>query len=138
MAPKRERTKKKETKMALAVIPEPEGDKERRVAFDYEKSKFFRVIHVDGAIGSPTPKGDGIQMALFSERVPIPRSEEYSITTGGQIGERTQIDVRPCQVFREVEVEAILSIEIAKRLRDWLSDKIETVQNIRSRGTPNA
>jgi len=134
---KKKRTERKKIETTLPAVPGQAANQDKRISFDYEKSKLFRVIHVDGAIGSPTPKGDGIQIGLFSERVPIPKSEEYLFTTGGKVGELTKRSVRS-GIFREVEVEAILSLEVAKRLRDWLDQHIKNLETIRAKGAPNA
>jgi len=137
MAKTKKRTQRKNVEVTLSTASHQGANQDKRISFDYEKSNYFRVIHVDGAIGSPTPKADGIQIGLFSERIPIPKSEEYRFTTEGKVGERTDRKSRS-GIFREVEVEAILSLETARRLRDWLSTHIETVEKMRTKGGLNA
>ena len=56
---------KTEKQVLAEVLPE-------QLEFHYIKSNQFRVIHVDGGIGSITPKGF-IHFALYSERLAIPR-----------------------------------------------------------------
>jgi len=102
---------------------------QNRVSFDYIKSNQFRVIHVDGAHGGITPKGHVIQMALFSERAPIPRRETYKLQEG-KLGERTE-KVERDAIIREVEVEALIDIETAKRIAEWLKEKIEQAENLK-------
>lgn len=107
------------------------GERQKKtVRFDYIKSSCFRVIRVDGAHGSPTPKGDGIQIALYSERNPIPRREEYALTEEGKLGKRIHMRTRGA-VVREVEVEAILSVEMAKQLESWLHERIRQIEELR-------
>jgi hypothetical protein len=109
------------------------GKKERRIRFDYIKSNCFRVIRVDGVNGSPTPRGDAIQMAFFSERVPIPTSEEYFVADDGRLGKRTEITARSA-IVREVEVEAIIALPVAKAFSEWLQDKIQRAEERASKG----
>jgi hypothetical protein len=120
--------KKRITPGGMETLPTGQaGGKKKRIRFDYIKSNCFRVIRVDGAHGSPTPKGDAIQIALFSERNPIPQSEEYAITEQGNLGERLAQKTRGA-IVREVEVEAILSIEMARLIEQWLHDKIAMIE----------
>ncbi len=134
MAKGKNRARTGDVKARLPSVPAQEGN---HISFDYEKARFFRVIHVDGAVGSPTPKGDGIQMGLFSERVPIPKSEKYLIGADGRVGNRTGRDMRP-GVYREVEVEAIMSVDVAKKLEEWLHQQIGNLEAIRAKGGSNA
>jgi hypothetical protein len=69
---------------------------EGEINFDLEKSRLFRVIHVDGAIGDISPGNSFIHMSVFSERAPIPRVMVNSIS-GGIMG-RELVEKR---VFRE-------------------------------------
>ena len=66
----------------LSVSPKRSGD---RVVIEYIKSQLFRVAHVDGAIGGPTPSGQ-IHLAMFSERPAIPRRLVARLS-GGVIGD---------------------------------------------------
>jgi len=93
------------------------------VAFDYIKSNFFRVIHIDGVHGGISPKLNMIQMALFSERQAIPQSEKFALKKG-QLGEIESKKTREA-IIREVEVEALMDIGAAKALRQWLDEKIQ-------------
>jgi hypothetical protein len=48
------------------------------IEFDFIKSNFFRVIHVDGAFGGLSPNGF-VHMALYSERRAIPTKVVHKI-----------------------------------------------------------
>jgi len=98
-------------------------DQTDTVKFDYIKSNQFRVIHVDGTHGGVTPKGTGIQIAFFSERAPIPKREEHTIHNG-KVGERVAVTLRDA-IVREVEVEALMDLAVARRIHKWLGEKIE-------------
>jgi len=136
MAEKAKKTVKRETKkqaspsedQASAVLKMPE-----KLSFDYIKGTSFRVIHVDGVHGGPTPRGDGVQIAFFSERTPIPQHEEYDLTEKGALGKRTEMKKRDANVIREVEVEAILSLETAKKMEAWLHEKIKQIEELRGK-----
>lgn len=97
------------------------------VAFDYIKSASFRVVHVDGAIGSPTPNGH-LHVAVYSERPAIPRRIVHVITPDGKLGPDLPdlADTRG-SIVREVETSMIMNIDVAKALRDWLSQQIDLV-----------
>ena len=99
------------------------------ISFDYIKSNQFRVVRVDGAHGGIAPNGHTIQMALFSERAPIPKRETYRLEEG-KLGDRIAKEERDA-IIREVEVEALIDLETAKRVAEWLRDKIEQAENLR-------
>ena len=92
------------------------------VSFSYIKSNDFRVIHVDGAIGSVTPRGL-IHAALYSERMPIPRLLVHPIGPDGNLMPPVEQDIRP-GVVREVEVSLMLDRNAADALLLWLSQQI--------------
>jgi hypothetical protein len=102
-----------------------------KVNFDYIKSSQFRVIRVDGVHGGLTPRGDVIQVALFSERAPIPKREEYRVENG-KLGERTDVQQRDA-IVREVEVEALVDLTTARVIHKWLGEKIELAGKIKGR-----
>jgi hypothetical protein len=92
------------------------------LGFDYIKSSHFRVIHVDGVHGGVRPSGRSIHMALFSERNAIPQHEDYRVQDG-RLGEKVRSDGRE-SIVREVEVDAILDLNAARVIRDWLTNMI--------------
>jgi hypothetical protein len=101
------------------------------VQFHYIKSNAFRVGHVDGAIGSPTPSGL-IFLALYNERAAIPNMTVHDIESG-QIGpERLDERVGKHGVVREIEFGAMMHVDTAKNLVTWLQEKIGLVQKIQS------
>lgn len=109
-----------------------------QVRFFYIKSNHFRVVHVDGAHGGLTPSGL-IQMALFNDRIPIPQQTLHPVTVtdaGKKLGAELQ-DERVARdgIVREVEVEALMAISVAKTLHTWLGDKIaEWEEHVGDRG----
>jgi hypothetical protein len=100
------------------------------VRFHYMKSNAFRVIHADGVLGGPTPSGL-IHLSFFSERFPIPTVIEHAITDAG--GGRRELGKEIAKegkdgVVREVEVGVMMSLEMAKQLRSWLSNHIQQIE----------
>jgi hypothetical protein len=93
--------------------------------FYFEKSNFFRVIHVDGAFGGLAPTAAGIQMSIYSERSPIPKEVVHQVSDGAAGPEILDRRVVRDGVFREVEGTLHMSLDVAKSIRDWLSWKID-------------
>ena len=99
------------------------------ISFDYIKSNQFRVSHIDGIHGGVTPNGLAIQMALFSERSPIPKTETYKLSKA-RLGKRIN-SIKRDAIIREVELEAIISLDTAKRTVIWLQEKINTIEELK-------
>lgn len=100
--------------------------------FDFEKSNYFRVIHVDGVFGGVSPATQLLHAAIFNERQPIPKKVFHNVIDGvpqPEIAEKRQ--VRP-GLFREVEADLVMSMEMAVVLRNWLDEKITEMQNTRA------
>ncbi len=93
----------------------------QKVIFHFLKSRFFRVAHVDGVIGSPTPMGH-IHMTVFSERPALPQKMEHQIGPDGEIGE-PEITGREGFV-REMECDLIMTRSVAENMRQWLDERI--------------
>lgn len=122
----------KRTTVKSRAVPKKTSKKSRtnpvKVSFDYIKSNYFRVIRVDVAHGGVTPKGNMIQMALFSERQSIPKKETFALENG-QLGERTGIEKREA-IIREVEIEMIMDLPTAKSISSWFREKIELAEKM--------
>ncbi len=112
---------------------EPDNSEERTASFDFKLSPSFRVIHVDGVWGGATPHGL-VQMALFSDRKPFPSRVTYRPRDDGGLEEvsREQSDA---SFEREIEVSAMLSVEVAKSLASWLLDKVRDIERVRAQAT---
>ena len=112
-----------------------EAESADRVEFHYVKSNLFRVVHVDGVHGGPTPKGNAIQLAYFSERRPIPQSETYELRER-KLAKRVNVCQRNA-VIREVEVEAVIGLDVAKSIYQWLGTHIEICEKNLRADEPN-
>jgi hypothetical protein len=98
-----------------------------RVTFNYIKSNFFRVIHVDGIEGGVTPSSD-IYINLYSERFSIPKKRVYELDSEGSLDEVVEERDDLNSVIREIDVSAVMSIDTAKALFEWLKDMIEIAE----------
>lgn len=111
------------------LLSQEKNPEQGRVIFNYVKSNFFRVIHVDGVAGGVTPSSD-IYMNLYSERFSIPKKLVYELDSEGSL-EREVLEDREDldSVIREIDVSAVMSIETAKSLIEWLQNTIELVES---------
>lgn len=109
----------------------PEEKPGPRVKFHYIKSSQFRVVHVDGFIGGPTPRL-GVHMAIYSERVAIPQQVEHVLKDDGSLGEEVVANrVSKEGIVREVEVDAVMDLDTAKALQTWLGEQIAIIESVR-------
>lgn len=102
-----------------------------KISFDYIKTSQFRIVHVDGAFGGPTPQGH-LFISFYAERPPIPQRvvhEVMTTTDGVALGPEipTERNVRP-GVVRDVEVGVIMTLQNAIALRDLLNSRIELLE----------
>lgn len=94
------------------------------VEFHYQKSMHFRTIHADGAIGNVTP-GRYIQMAIYSERLSIPKRTVHELKPEGGLGEVIEEQTDSLKgVVREMEVNVLMSVGVAKAIYTWLQERI--------------
>lgn len=108
----------------MAIVP-MEGELESH----YGKANFFRVIHVDGAIGAVSPGNKMIHMSVFSERSPVPVKMVQRVSNGILGEEIAEKRVSKRGVFREVEADLVLSVDTAIAVRNWLDEKIQQAQS---------
>jgi hypothetical protein len=105
-----------------------DGSPHQEIAFDFVKSEFFRVIHVDGVIGGPTPRGL-LHMAFYSQRPPLPKRIVQKITPTGQLGESVaEKMVVQDAIIREMDVDVIMSIDVAKQVHQWLGERLNEIE----------
>jgi hypothetical protein len=102
------------------------------IQFNYIKSNFFRVAHVDGVLGNITPAGL-IFISFYNERAAIPQSMVHAITEAGQVGDECKEKrVTKEGIVREIELGAVMSIETATSFMKWLEEKIFIAKKLRS------
>lgn len=88
------------------------------IKFYHEKGNFFRVVHIDGAIGGLTPTRE-IFMSMYSQRIAIPKIIEQRLSLEGQLGEEVAREGKT-GVFRELEVGVVLTATTARQIAQWL------------------
>lgn len=98
--------------------------------FHYIKSNGFRVVHADGVWGGPNLRGY-ITMSFFSERHPIPRRLTHEVKSDGTFGQEIGREIRGGTI-REVEVEVMVDLSMAKSLNSWLAEKIKILEDRRN------
>ncbi|WP_145987240.1 MULTISPECIES: hypothetical protein [Bradyrhizobium] len=102
------------------------------IEFHFEKSRYFRVIHVDGAAGGFSPGNRNVHLAIFSERSPLPRTVVHNVADGVLGAEIESRRESKKGVFREIEADLVMSIETAIALREWLNERITESELISS------
>lgn len=102
-----------------------------QVEFHYIKSNHFRVVHCDGVWGGGTPRGY-ISMSVFSERRPIPQKLIHEVTPQGNLGAQIG-EVTKDGIVRDVEVELLLDLPMARNIVDWLQQHISVVEKAKER-----
>lgn len=112
------------------------GETEGRVVFHYIKSNLFRVIHLDGVIGSITPT-QFIHMALYSERPAIPQRMTHPVSMKAGLGEPIASETVSREGYvREIDMDVMMNLASAQALHGWLGLRIQELLNIqRQRGT---
>jgi len=88
------------------------------VKFYYEKGKFFKVIHVDGVIGGPTPER-AVFVALYNQRSPIPQEIEQALSPDGSLGPELSRKGKD-GIFREIEIGIVLTPKAAQEIGQFL------------------
>jgi hypothetical protein len=114
------------------------GQPAKEVVFDYIKGEYFRVIHADGMIGGSTPQGN-LHVAFFSERPPIPKRTVQTVNALGALGDQIpeKTVVRDCTVVREMDVDVIMSFQVAEQFYKWLEQRLDEMKKMMQRGTPS-
>jgi len=88
------------------------------IKIHYRKANFFRVVHVDGALGGITPTRN-IFVSLYNQRNPLPRLIEQQFFPDGTLGE--EIDRKgKTGLFREMEVGLVLTASAAREIAKFL------------------
>ena len=101
----------------------------QQVLFHYIKSNEFRVIHADGAVGGLTPRL-WVQMALYSERIPIPQRQVFQVAEDGTVNDPPLEVETKGGIVREVEAEVLMDINTAKALARWLDAQVAKAEQL--------
>ena len=119
-----------------APMPDAPGSPVPRVRrFDYLKSNFYRVVHVDGVVGGVAPGGN-LVISMFNERTPIPQQVEHAAQINAESNTATMGEeilehrVSRDAIVREVEVGLVLDYRAAASLHAWLGGQLEKMKAI--------
>lgn len=117
----------------------PEEAKKRdkkagRVTVHYLKSNSFRVIYTEGVHGGITPNGK-IQMALYTERNPIPQQTQHSLEKVGEHAAKLGTEIIDERVgreglIREVDTEILMDAGTAKLIGKWLLEQADEFERL--------
>lgn len=102
-------------------------DAGRQIRFHYIKNNNFRVIHVDGAYGGLTPRGN-IHMAVYSERNAIPRETTFALKDSGGLVDKPKEVVSRDGVVRELDADLMMDVKTAKEVHQWLGQQIAVIE----------
>ena len=96
----------------------------------FVKSNFYRVVHADGAFGGITPNGH-IRMAIYSEARKFPDTVTYTVNPEGRLSESSRSpDVPRGETTRDLEVDIVMTADVARSVRDWLDGKIKDLETV--------
>lgn len=98
--------------------------KVNQLTFHNKVNPDYKEIHVDGAFGGVTPRGF-INMNFYAERLPIPKSSDYSINDNNTLGEKIK-DSHDSKygIIREYEIGMYFDLKTAIDIRKFLDDRI--------------
>ncbi len=92
----------------------------------YKEAASYKAIRAHGVYGGVTPRAE-IFIAMFSERLPFPEQGHIDIFRDGRPSE--EIDERlSAGVVREIEVGITMDLATARNFRDWIDEKIRTLE----------
>lgn len=101
------------------------NSKKKKVTIFNKISSNFRELHVDGAFGGITPKGQ-FNINFFAERMAIPKSTDFKIVNNKLEKIADSADSKN-GIIREFETGVYMSVETAREIHKWLG---ETLQNL--------
>ena len=99
----------------------------QEIEFHYLKTNNYRSFHADGAFGGVTPRGN-IYIELFLEKAPTPQSIIHEINEDGSLGKEVSRQSKT-GVIREIEAGIILDLATAESVRNWLTEKIDSLKS---------
>ena len=92
------------------------------------KSTSFRVVHANGVWYGGDNQGN-IHMTFFNERSPIPRTMVVNLDErGAVIGEDITKRDSKQGIVREMEVDVVLSLQVALEFYQSLGENIKAIQ----------
>ena len=101
---------------------------EAQVVFEYARDPMFRSTHADGFIGGLTPNGQ-LHIAFFSERPVLPKRHVFKLNADGSLGAEVPNDKAASEsITRDMQVDVLMTVQAAERLKNWLDDYLRTLK----------
>ena len=94
----------------------------------YTKTGASPVLHVDGMFGGLTPSGQ-LYVAFFSEHAQLPEAEILRRDPEGDTYRPVGADQLQ-GVVREVGVEVIMTLNVARAFQEWLNVRIKMAEDL--------
>jgi hypothetical protein len=108
----------------------------RSIEVHQQKGNFFRVVHANGVWCSVNAFRD-IHMTFYSERHPIPTSIFFGLDEKGLItGEQIEKRQGKKDWFRELEVDVVLSLDVARQVYEGLGLYIKIAEDLAKSASP--
>ncbi len=99
-----------------------------KVRFEYEENSSLNLQYTHGVWGGINPQGE-IEMNFYHEKDKMPSFSERTISSDGVLGpELVPFDEDTRVVIRNIHSKILLNFQTAKALHDWLSEKIDTLE----------
>ncbi len=100
----------------------------------YTKTGALPVLHVDGMFGGLTP-GSQLYVAFFSEHSQLPEAEILRREPEGDTYRAVAAESLQ-GVVREVGVEIIMTLPVARAFREWLNVRIKMAEDLGIESVP--
>jgi hypothetical protein len=104
----------------------PESNKPKSITIYNKISNSFRELHVDGAYGGITPKGQ-FNINFYAERLAIPKSSDFSLEDN-RLVKISDSDDSKKGIIREFETGIYMTLETAKEIHTWLGEQLSKIE----------
>lgn len=104
---------------------------EQTVKFIFNKPEEYKIVYVNGIIGSITPRGD-ICCHLFQEYPCLPAEQEFKVMADGKLGDRVGGEEEVPILNRDLKVGVIFKVEDAEAIANFILDKVKSLKGEKS------
>lgn len=103
----------------------------KRITFNYHFDDNYNPEYVNGAYGGIGPKGELI-VNFYLERQGIPKSHTHEVKEDGSLDspKAENQEESELNLIRYINTGVILNLESAKRIHDWLGQKIDEFEKM--------
>lgn len=98
------------------------------ISFKYTYADYFRNYYANGIWGGINPHGE-IIMNFYLEKNKPPEETKHRLTEANTLEE---ISRKPKEqlIVRELQAGIVLNLNVARSIRDWLDDKIKSMETV--------